>query len=125
QCLEKKPERRFASTRDLAAALQTVHEPTAASRIRRWVSWATAGLVALGVARALLPGADRLWRLPAPLASAPAIRAIAVLPLQNLSGDAEQEYFADGMTEALITDLAQIGAFRVTSRSSAMRYKQT
>jgi TolB-like protein/lipoprotein NlpI len=48
---------------------------------------------------------------------------VAVLPLQNLSGDAEQEYFADGMTEALITDLAKIGALKVISRSSAMRYK--
>ncbi len=48
-----------------------------------------------------------------------------MLPLQNLSGDPEQEYFADGMTEALITDLAKIGALKVISRSSAMRYKGT
>jgi len=51
--------------------------------------------------------------------------SIAVLPLQNLSGDPEQEYFADGMTEALITDLAKIGALKVISRSSSMRYKGT
>jgi serine/threonine protein kinase/Tfp pilus assembly protein PilF len=50
---------------------------------------------------------------------------VAVLPLRNLSGDPEQEYFADGMTEALITDLAKIGALKVISRSSAMRYKGT
>lgn len=49
--------------------------------------------------------------------------AIAVLPLQNLSGDARQEYFADGMTEALITDLAQMRGLRVISRTSSMVYK--
>jgi TolB-like protein/DNA-binding winged helix-turn-helix (wHTH) protein/tetratricopeptide (TPR) repeat protein len=51
------------------------------------------------------------------------IESIAVLPLRNLSGDSEQEYFADGMTEALITDLAQISALRVISRTSSMHYK--
>ena len=51
------------------------------------------------------------------------IRSIAVLPLLDLSYDAEQAYFADGMTEALITDLAKIGALKVISRTSAMRYK--
>ena len=51
------------------------------------------------------------------------IKALAVLPLENLSRDPEQEYFADGMTEALITDLAQIGALRVISRTSVMQYK--
>jgi TolB-like protein/Flp pilus assembly protein TadD len=54
----------------------------------------------------------------------PQIQSLAVLPLQNLSGDAQQEYFADGMTEALISNLAQISALnRVISRTSVMRYK--
>ena len=53
------------------------------------------------------------------------IRSIAVLPLQNLSSDAAQEYFADGMTDQLITELAKVGSLRVTSRTSVMRYKGT
>lgn len=55
----------------------------------------------------------------------PPIRSLAVLPMQNLSGDAAQEYFADGMTEELITDLAKVSALRVISRTSVMRYKGT
>jgi TolB-like protein/Tfp pilus assembly protein PilF len=54
---------------------------------------------------------------------APVIKSIAVLPLANLSGDKDQEYFSDGMTEALITDLAKVGALKVISRTSAMRFK--
>jgi len=53
------------------------------------------------------------------------IDSIAVLPLANLSGDPDQEYFADGMTEALIADLAKIGTFKVISRTSVMHYKGT
>jgi len=51
------------------------------------------------------------------------IRSLAVLPLENFSGDASQDYFADGMTDELITDLAQIRALRVVSRTSVMMYK--
>jgi TolB-like protein/DNA-binding winged helix-turn-helix (wHTH) protein/Tfp pilus assembly protein PilF len=58
-------------------------------------------------------------RGPAPVG----IRSLAVLPLENLSGDASQNYFADGMTDELITDLAQISALRVISRTSVMVYK--
>jgi TolB-like protein/DNA-binding winged helix-turn-helix (wHTH) protein/tetratricopeptide (TPR) repeat protein len=52
-----------------------------------------------------------------------AIHSLAVLPLENLSGDKEQEYFADGMTDEVITELGKIGALRVISRTSAMQFK--
>ena len=55
----------------------------------------------------------------------PQIRSIAVLPLTSLSSDVTQGYFSDGVTDALITDLAQITALRVVSRTTAMRYKGT
>jgi TolB-like protein/Tfp pilus assembly protein PilF len=55
----------------------------------------------------------------------PQIRSLAVLPLENLTGDVAQEYFVDGMTDALITRLAQVGALRVISRTSVMHYKGT
>ena len=57
--------------------------------------------------------------IPAP------IQALAVLPFENLSGDTGWEYFADGMTAELITELAKISSLRVISRTSAMRYKRT
>jgi TolB-like protein/tetratricopeptide (TPR) repeat protein len=58
-------------------------------------------------------------------ASARSIRSLAVLPLENLSGDSAQEYFADGMTESLINTLAQIGALSVISRTTVMQFKGT
>jgi TolB-like protein len=58
-------------------------------------------------------------------ASATGIHSLAVLPLENLSGDPQQQYFADGMTEELTTELSQVGSLRVVSRTSAMRYKGT
>ena len=59
----------------------------------------------------------------ASIATPSLIRSLAVLPLENLSRDPEQEYFAEGLTEALITTLAKIGELRVVSRTSIMMYK--
>jgi TolB-like protein/DNA-binding winged helix-turn-helix (wHTH) protein/Flp pilus assembly protein TadD len=72
-------------------------------------------------ALALVPTAS--WRRFSRRPATPGVQSLAVLPLQNLSGDPAQEYFADGMTEDLTTDLAKLGAIRVISRSSAMQYK--
>jgi TolB-like protein/DNA-binding winged helix-turn-helix (wHTH) protein/Tfp pilus assembly protein PilF len=63
------------------------------------------------------------WRYVHAKAAVPPIHSIAVLPLSNLSGDPSQEYFADSMTDQLITDLAKIGSLLVTSRTSVMQYK--
>ncbi len=60
-----------------------------------------------------------------PQRGAPKVQSLAVLPLTNLSGDPAQEYFADGITDALTTELSQLAALKVISRTSAMRYKKT
>ena len=57
--------------------------------------------------------------------ASPPIHSVAILPLENLTGDPSQEYFSDGMTDALITELAQVRGLRVISRSSTMHYKGT
>lgn len=78
-------------------------------------------------AQELADDVARVQALPVTPASArnPRIESLVVLPLVNLSPDAEQEYFADAMTDALITNLAQIGSLRVISRASAMHYKHS
>jgi TolB-like protein/DNA-binding winged helix-turn-helix (wHTH) protein/Flp pilus assembly protein TadD len=64
------------------------------------------------------------WRFRARTHPPPVIRSLAVLPLESLSADASEDYFADGITDELITDLAQISALRVISRTSVMAYKR-
>jgi TolB-like protein/DNA-binding winged helix-turn-helix (wHTH) protein/Tfp pilus assembly protein PilF len=78
---------------------------------------ASAALLALSIS--LMPVLRRKADAPAH----PPIRSLAVLPLANLTGDPAQEYFSDGMTDALITNLASLPALRVISRQSVMRYK--
>jgi TolB-like protein/Tfp pilus assembly protein PilF len=123
RCLAKKPEDRFSSTDELVAALGRAAEQAPSSPLRRRALWALVGLAAVALAAVLLPKVAERWRGLTAGAGAPAIQAIAVLPLENLSGDPEQRYFADGMTEALITDLARVGAVKVIARSSTMRYR--
>jgi len=100
-------------------------ELAAAGRHRSRVWWAAAGLVVLGVAVGLglnMAGVrDQLLGRPV----AGEITSIAVLPLKNLSGEPGQDYFADGMTEALITELGKIGRLQVLSFQSVSRYRQT
>ncbi len=78
--------------------------------------------LAIGVAIGL---ATWVWHIRHARSGVPALRSIAVLPLQNLSGDPSQEYFADGMTEELITELSRIQALKVVSHTSVMEYKNT
>jgi TolB-like protein/DNA-binding winged helix-turn-helix (wHTH) protein len=78
-------------------------------------------MVTLIVLLLLAVGAGAYWVLLR--AASPRIQSLAVLPLENVSGDASQEYFADGMTDSLITNLAGLRSVRVISRTSAMHYK--
>jgi TolB-like protein/DNA-binding winged helix-turn-helix (wHTH) protein len=95
--------------------------PAAPSR-RRPLTLVAAGLLGIALV-ALAAGGRSLFRTSraAPIQ----IQSVAVLPLENLSGDRAQDYFADGMTDALITKLAQIRGLRVISRTSVMPYRGT
>lgn len=133
RCLEKSPEERFQSARDLSFALRDTLSGTvevAAGARRRSPNALLISALAITVAAALLftlnvGGLRDRISSGGKAQGAQAISSLAVLPLENLSRDPEQEYFADGMTEALTTTLAKIGGIRVISRSSAMRYKGT
>jgi len=134
KCLEKEPENRYQSAKELAVDLRRLGTPSTTQVVparvaadKRWV-WALAIIGSVAVVTLLLVllllnvgWRERLLGRAAP----PCIESLAVLPLENLSGDPQQEYFADGMTEALITELGQISALRVISRTSAMHYKGT
>jgi TolB-like protein/DNA-binding winged helix-turn-helix (wHTH) protein/Tfp pilus assembly protein PilF len=94
-------------------------------RARFPLPWLYVGIF-IGVAA--LPLALNVGHLREKIAGRPPtsqIQSIAVLPLENLSGDPAQEFFADGMTDAVTTDLAQYSSLRIISRTSAMQYKGT
>jgi TolB-like protein/Tfp pilus assembly protein PilF len=102
--------------------------PGAAGRLRigrrRWLI-AAALVLAVGAAAWWTPQLAELARWVRAGGASGAVRSLAVLPFDNLSGDPGQLYLVDGMQEALITDLAKIGALKVISRASAMRYRDT
>jgi eukaryotic-like serine/threonine-protein kinase len=136
KCLDKDPGRRYQSAGEVRAALEAA---STASRTHDFVIprkerdadpfslrnvvifWLLVGIAAGTIY--WLNGRAIKGKVPVPLPGA--IQSIAVLPLENLSGDASQDYFADGMTDALITELSQIRKLRVISRTSVMQYKHT
>jgi TolB-like protein len=141
RCLEKDADRRYQSARDVRNELQDLASELEAERIvrsavatpaeapprkgRRTVL-AAVGVVFAVVAAVLIGRGSGLLKGPRAVApQPPEIRSLAVLPFDNLMGDPDQEFFVQGMHEALITDLSKISALRVISRTSAMRYKDT
>jgi TolB-like protein/DNA-binding winged helix-turn-helix (wHTH) protein len=132
---------RFIAPVDVVAGLVPALEPDGAAHAaagrargsspqRRWIVAAVSGALAAiaAILFTLNVGSLRdrlLTTLDLKSAAPPGIESIAVLPLQNLSRDPEQEYFADGLTDALITDLGNIITLRVISRTSVMQYKGT
>lgn len=147
QCLEKEPGQRYQEARAVKREIERLEagevpdavlrprEPKAAARRvpagtpARWPPSPTRLLVVLGLvaAAAVSVAGGWLWmRTGAAMAAGPgAVKALAVLPLKNVSGDASQDYFADGITEALIADLGKAAGVRVISRTTAMLYRNT
>jgi TolB-like protein/tetratricopeptide (TPR) repeat protein len=136
RCVQKRPEDRFDSAHELVVALEAVSGAESAGRpalsgamarvLRGWARrrWGpVTALVLLAIGAAVGWG---IWRSRSGTRGGGApITSLAVLPLKNYSGDASQDFLADGMTDALIADLAQIRALRVISRTSMMQYRDT
>ena len=127
RCLQKHPDARFQSARDLEFALTSAegHLDTPEKRDKPARVTRPAALLVAGAILLIAVGGWALYRRGTTEGDggASTIRAIAVLPLEDLSREHDQEYLADSLTEALITDLSQIRALRVIARASVMRYK--
>ena len=131
--LEKNPNDRFHSARDVAFALAAVSEgpgidgkaATGATPASRWKIALVAGVSILALSLLWILNAGGFRRVFMPGSTIGQIKSLAVLPLENVSGNADQEYFADGMTDELITQLARVEEVRVISRASVMPFKAT
>jgi serine/threonine protein kinase/tetratricopeptide (TPR) repeat protein len=134
RCLDKDPGQRYQSAGEVRAALETA---STASRTQEYVTsgppparglWTLRNILLFSAIVAMAVGLG-YWltgkKNKTATAVPGAIQSIAVLPLENLSGDPAQDYFADGMTDALITELSQIRKLRVISRTSVMQYKHS
>ena len=135
RAMDKNPAQRYQTARELQIDLDRLRTPSqagarpeiAAAQPASGIGWKS-GAVLLGMAAIAaivgmdLAGVRTRWTRPA---GPPQISSVAVLPLENLSGDATQDYFADGVTDALVNELTRIRALRVISRWSVMRYKGT
>ncbi|HWW18089.1 MAG TPA: winged helix-turn-helix domain-containing protein [Candidatus Saccharimonadales bacterium] len=117
-----------------SAVIRKTPNSAVSANAQQPVALASAGLaearrrrhrVTLAIAIALLTVSLTVGIFALRRPAVPAVSSIAVLPFSNLSRDSSQEYFADGMTDTLITELAQIQALRVISRTTAMQYKAT
>ena len=130
KCLEKDPQRRYASALTLAEDLEhwLKHEPIQAkpsgffTHSRKWVQRkpAIAAVVTLSFALAAVLGWN-IWKNE--LLRRPLTKGIAVLPFHNLSSEPENAYFADGIQDDVLTSLANIGELKVISRTSVMQYR--
>lgn len=130
-CLEKDPAQRPQTAKEIRDALDNLGRESVSERLVSSPRAARARsrlLLTIGMAVAILAVLAAVWRWGPQSFDAlaePDIRSLAVLPLSNLSGDPGQQYFVDGMTEALITDLAKVGSLKVISRTSVMLYRDS
>jgi TolB-like protein/tetratricopeptide (TPR) repeat protein len=130
RCLAKDPGARYQRAGELRAALEAVQLRSRSGLSRRVVWAGAAGVIALTAVAAFLVFSEWLPGRAGRSAGArgapdamPESRGVAVLPLRNLGGDEARNFFADGMTSALITELAKVESLKVISQTSVMRYR--